>query len=1346
MNNPLKKLLRLTDRSISARRVRGTSWRKRLRRIESLETRTMLHSESDELLHDHDPDYDLDGFHEHAQLVISINGDIVQIPNNLGVGTDRFLSEIHTHGEDNILHYHNINGTVPDDFITLGDFFDTWRTAAGIAGNRPDSILTEDRIFNNFVDDDNTLQMFVNGVESEEFEDYVFQPGDNVVLAYGSNPIVLAETNFGTIILELFPDDAPGTVENFLSYVNDGDYDGNFFHRSATLADGTPFVIQAGGFTSDSSTFVSTAQFDSVPTDAPIQNEPGISNTKGTIAMAKLGGNPDSATSQWFVNLEDNSSNLDFQNGGFTVFGQALGLWTGREDVLKNAVDTIAELPTINQGSPYTDLPVDNNDQLAIFETFSGLGIVRGTAYNDINTDGVFDSTEVGQSGVTIYVDENNNGTRDSGELFTTTDATGQYQLRIPNGTPVIRQELSGDLTGTSPSNGHSPGILIGGEVEGIDFGSRVFGSSEDNFTLQEDSSDVTLDVLANDANTSALISTVTTPSQGGTVTIANDQLTLVYTPAADFAGLETFSYTNTSGETSNVFVTLEEINDPPTAVDDQEVIQEDTVFTFRPLENDLQTPDSGETLRIVDVGLSVNFGLVELQDDGESIIYTPPANYIGIDSFSYTISDRESGGLTSEARVIINIVETNDDPTAVADIFDIDEDSVDNTLNVLDNDTFAPDEDEELTIVEVDDSTIEPGGLAIISADGKSILYTPAPDFDGFDIFGYRISDGNGGFAESTISVSITAINDPPTANDDEFTITKDTNDNEFDLLDNDTAEPDSGETLTILSVGSSSAGGTVTIINGGTAVNYSPPAGFVGDDSFTYTLGDGSEATDTATATITVQDFEPSDIAGQVFVDTNQNGVMDSNEMPLSQVRIDLQGTDFLGENVARTALTRTDGSYAFESLAPGTYTVTQEQPNAFLDGETVAGTQGGSTSANQLTIELEEGIDGAGNDFTELGTDARARTLRDFFAIKRELAVEAISGDGSSTVFISNDDTVNIEDIEFDLNENVIDAVVRVDDVATAITLPNSPGESEAWHLGGDRYRFMLTKTAIDKAISDEHFSDGHTHDDVVEWTLDELPTITVDAQVDPIHGVNLQVTTTNFIVAPESASGDVVQGEGHFHVYVDGVKTSRFYTDWYHLPGISAGEHTIEVELSANDHSPYGINGHRIFASDTIVVPAQADEVGADPNAATVEAPSGSDLAFQVVEDPKAGWNILVQSTGLTLSGENASGTHVQGEGHLKLFANDEVIARIYGDAYHVGSLSEGTQQLRLAAYTNDHRPYVSGGLPLDDEQSVSVSAASASTTHDHGTDTHDHGDAHTATHAELTDEVFFGDVL
>ncbi|MGD8843244.1 MAG: choice-of-anchor D domain-containing protein [Gammaproteobacteria bacterium] len=147
---------------------------------------------------------------------------------------------------------------------------------------------------------------------------------------------------------------APVTVANFLNYIDDGSgnrrYDGSFVHRSAP-----GFVVQGGGFTFDPALgdFGLPASTPHIQTDAPIVNEfdASRSNLRGTIAMAKLANDPDSATSEWFFNLIDNSGNLDSQNGGFTVFGQVLG--NGMD-----VVDAIAALNTSNQGGAFSTLPV----------------------------------------------------------------------------------------------------------------------------------------------------------------------------------------------------------------------------------------------------------------------------------------------------------------------------------------------------------------------------------------------------------------------------------------------------------------------------------------------------------------------------------------------------------------------------------------------------------------------------------------------------------------------------------------------------------------------------------------------------------------------------------------------------------------------------------------------------------------------------------------------------------------------------------------------------------------------------------------------------------------------------
>ena len=124
--------------------------------------------------------------------------------------------------------------------------------------------------------------------------------------------IVEFETSQGNFKVNLHDQTTPITVANFLKYVNDGDYTDTVIHRVEPV-----FVMQGGGFK-----FPGDFPLTAIDTDSAIQNEPVYSNVRGTIAMAKVGGNVNSATSQWFVNLANNaggSSQLDTQNGGFTV-------------------------------------------------------------------------------------------------------------------------------------------------------------------------------------------------------------------------------------------------------------------------------------------------------------------------------------------------------------------------------------------------------------------------------------------------------------------------------------------------------------------------------------------------------------------------------------------------------------------------------------------------------------------------------------------------------------------------------------------------------------------------------------------------------------------------------------------------------------------------------------------------------------------------------------------------------------------------------------------------------------------------------------------------------------------
>lgn len=159
--------------------------------------------------------------------------------------------------------------------------------------------------------------------------------------------------SLGTVEVLLYGSATPLTVANFLGYVNRGDYTDAIIHRSVGN-----FVIQGGGFRFNGDKTVSGATgakslsspFPSIPTQAPVLNEPFASNIRGAISMAKLGGQPNSANSQFFFNLIDNNNplnpnSLDNQNGGFSAFGRVIG---GGMSI----IDQIGSLPAFDFDTP----------------------------------------------------------------------------------------------------------------------------------------------------------------------------------------------------------------------------------------------------------------------------------------------------------------------------------------------------------------------------------------------------------------------------------------------------------------------------------------------------------------------------------------------------------------------------------------------------------------------------------------------------------------------------------------------------------------------------------------------------------------------------------------------------------------------------------------------------------------------------------------------------------------------------------------------------------------------------------------------------------------------------------
>lgn len=261
------------------------------------------------------------------------------------------------------------------------------------------------------------------------FTEYAGAPALSIDLAPAfsdpdvSNAVRLT-TVLGNIDIALFGQQKPITVANFLNYLNQGRYfvldsatgqlASSFIHRSVP-----GFVIQGGGFlgtVDPADPNKQNAKVTQVLPFAAIQNEPGISNKRGTIAMAQVAGDPNSATSQWFINLADNGgppNNLDIQTGSgstssgpYTVFGKAV-------NNTMTVVDAIAALPRVNAGVPFDNLPLRNYTspnpiKVANLVSIPGITQISPLTFSAASDNG---SVSVTVSGTKLLVTANSVGT-----------------------------------------------------------------------------------------------------------------------------------------------------------------------------------------------------------------------------------------------------------------------------------------------------------------------------------------------------------------------------------------------------------------------------------------------------------------------------------------------------------------------------------------------------------------------------------------------------------------------------------------------------------------------------------------------------------------------------------------------------------------------------------------------------------------------------------------------------------------------------------------------------------------------------------------------------------------------
>ncbi len=456
-----------------------------------------------------------------------------------------------------------------------------------------------------------------------------------------------------------------------------------------------------------------------------------------------------------------------------------------------------------------------------------------------------------------------------------------------PNGSVVINQGSTLSFTPALNFNGtaaisYTISDVLGGTASAIAFVAVTSvndapvavndGSIGSPFvTVAEDSgASAAISVLGNDTDIELNpLTVVAAGSSDGTVDI-NAGTTLSLTPALNFNGTTTISYTISDGQggtsSATVFVAVTPVNDAPVAVADGSVespfvtVAEDSGATaeITVLGND--TDVELDPLAVISAS-SPNGGVVI--DSGATLSFTPALNFHGATTISYTISDGQGG--SSSATAYVAVTPVNDAPVAVNDgsvespFATVAEDSgASLPITVLGNDTDT--DLDPLSVILAD----SPNGSVLINT-GTTLAFTPAENFNGETMISYTVSDGQGGTSSATVFVSVTPVNDAPVAVADGsvespfVTVAEDsgaslpievlTNDTDVDL-----------DPLTVTSA--SSPNGTV-LINTGTTLSFTPAENFHGATTISYTISDGQGGTASGTAHVAVTPVNDAPVA---------------------------------------------------------------------------------------------------------------------------------------------------------------------------------------------------------------------------------------------------------------------------------------------------------------------------------------------------------------------------------------------------------------------------------------------------------------------------------------------------
>ena len=370
---------------------------------------------------------------------------------------------------------------------------------------------------------------------------------------------------------------------------------------------------------------------------------------------------------------------------------------------------------------------------------------------------------------------------------------------------------------------------------------------------IPEDTTTVTIcmDITDPDAGESHTGSICDEPDHGtSSVSVVGGQLCVTYEPEDDFNGMDSIcvKVCDASGacDSVTVLITVEAVNDAPEAEDDTQNSLQDEVVVIDVQDND--TDIDGDDLTTTIIGTSTQ-GVTPVVEDGDSISYTPPSGFVGLDTITYQVCDSGSPSLCDTAIVIVNVGNVNDEP-------ELEEPPVtvipeDTTTVTICMDITDPDAGESHTGSICDEPDHGTSSVSVVGGQ-LCVTYEPEDDFNGMDSICVKVCDASGACDSVTVLITVEAANDAPEAEDD----TQNSLQDEvvvIDVQDNDTDID--GDDLTTTIIGTSTQGVT-PVVEDGDSISYTPPSGFVGLDTITYQVCDigGPSLCDTAIVIVNV------------------------------------------------------------------------------------------------------------------------------------------------------------------------------------------------------------------------------------------------------------------------------------------------------------------------------------------------------------------------------------------------------------------------------------------------------------------------------------------------------------